>query len=72
MISGNFVFGMGDGELTNQHSAWEILYQMLWEILWEMLWNMLWEMLQEILWDRVEGKKKLFKKGSDLWKNGAK
>ena len=43
MIGGNTAFGMGDGELTNQHPAQEIL--------WEILREMLWEMLQ----DRVEG-----------------
>ena len=32
---GNLAFGMGDGELTNQHPAWQILQEMLWEILWE-------------------------------------
>ena len=47
---------MGDGELTNEHAALEILWEMLQEILQEMLWEMLWQMLWEILWDRVEGK----------------
>ena len=37
VIGGNLAFGMGDGELTNQHSAWEIWQKLLWEILWEML-----------------------------------
>ena len=40
MIGENLAFGMGDGELTNQHPAWEILQEILWEI----------------VWDRVEGK----------------
>ena len=26
MIGGNLAFGMGDGELTNQHPDWEILW----------------------------------------------
>ena len=62
MIGGNLAFGMGDGELTNQHPAWEILQEILWEILqeilWEILWEMLWEilreMLQEILWEILQ------------------
>ena len=35
MICGNLAFRMGDGELTNQLPAWEILKEMLWEMLWE-------------------------------------
>ena len=57
MIGGNLAFGMGDGEITNQHPAWETWQEILWEILWEMLWEILWEILCEILRDRVEGKK---------------
>ena len=53
VIGGNLAFGMGDGKITNQHLAWEILQEILWEILWkilgEMLWEILWEILQEIL-----------------------
>ena len=45
VIGGNLAFGMGDGEITNQHPAQEI---------W---WEILWEMLREFLRDRVEGKK---------------
>ena len=33
MIGGNLVFGMGDGEITNQHPVQEILQEILWEIL---------------------------------------
>ena len=44
MIGGNLAFGMGDGELTNQHPAWEILQEILQEILWEMAQEMLWKM----------------------------
>ena len=33
MISGNLAFGMGDGKLTNQHLAWEMLQEILWEML---------------------------------------
>ena len=40
-IGGNLAFGMGDGELTNQHPAQEI-----W---WEILWVMLQEILGKIL-----------------------
>ena len=53
MIGGNLAFGMGDGELTNQHPAQEIWREILQEILWEILQ----EMLREMLRDRVEGKK---------------
>ena len=63
VIGGNLAFGMGDGEIINQHPAWEIWREILWEILQEILWEMLWEILQ----DKVEGKS-LFKKGSDWWK----
>ena len=64
VIGGYLAFGMGDGELANQHPIqeiwWEILQEILWEILQEMLWEILWEilreMLWEILWNRVEGK----------------
>ena len=27
MIGGNLAFGVGDGELTNQHPAWKILLE---------------------------------------------
>ena len=57
VIGGNLAFGMGDGELTNQHPAWEIWWEILWEILQEIMWEMLWE----ILWRG----KSLFKKGND-------
>ena len=55
MIDGNLAFGMGDGELINQHPAWEIqlgnssLGNSAWEILQEILQEILWEILQEIL-----------------------
>ena len=59
MIGGNLAFGMGDGELTNQHPAWEILQEILWEIVQEMLQEILqkilWEILQEILWEMAWG-----------------
>ena len=42
----------GDGELTNQHPAQE----MAWEMAQEMPWQMPQEMPQEILGDRVEGR----------------
>ena len=29
MIGGNLAFGMGDGETTNQHPAWEIWWEIL-------------------------------------------
>ena len=48
-------FGMGDGEITNQHPVWEMLQEILQEILWE------------ILGTGWRGKS-LFKKGSDWWK----
>ena len=37
VIVGNLAFGMGDGELTNQHPAREILQEILWKMLWEIL-----------------------------------
>ena len=42
MIGGNIAFEMGDGELTKQHPAWEMLQEILQEILQEMLWEILW------------------------------
>ena len=57
MIGGNLAFGMGDGEITNQHPAQEIWQEILQEILRDILWEILREMLWEILQDRVEGKK---------------
>ena len=39
MIGENLAFGMGEGELTNQHPAWKFLQEILREILWEMLWE---------------------------------
>ena len=58
MIGGNLSFGIGDEELTNQHPAWEILWEMLKEILWEMLQEilreMLWEIFKEILWEMLQ------------------
>ena len=49
VIGGNLAFGMGGGELINQHPAQEILQEMLWKMLWEIQWEMLWEILWEIL-----------------------
>ena len=60
MIGENLAFGMGEGELTNQHPAWKFLQEILREILWEMLQEILWEMLQEILWEMLQ---------QILWKN---
>ena len=58
VIGKNLAFGMGYGELTNQHPAqeiWqEILREILQEMLQEILWEILWEILQKMLWDRVE------------------
>ena len=45
VFGGNLAFGMGDGEVTNHHPAWEIW----WKILQEILQEMLQEILQEIL-----------------------
>ena len=44
VIGGNLAFGMGNGELTNQHPAREIFQEMLWKM-WEIQWEMLWEIL---------------------------
>ena len=52
VIGGNLAIGMGGGELTNQHPAWEILQEMLSKMLWEIQW----EILQEILLrEQLEG-----------------
>ena len=45
---------MGDGELTNQHPAWEMLQEILLEILQEILQEMLQEILQEILQEMLQ------------------
>ena len=39
VIGGNLAFGMGDGELTNQYPAQEILREILGEMTWGMAWG---------------------------------
>ena len=60
MIGGNLAFGMGDGELTNQHPAWEILREILQEMLWEILQEILRKMLRQILGEMAWGMMQFF------------
>ena len=57
----------GDGELTNQHPAWKMAWEMPQERPQEMTWKMAWEMPQErpqeMTWKMAQGGESL---GGDL------